>query len=210
VAMGAALVVVTMAVLLTYGWSVQANLLLERYALPVNVGWMLALPALLAASAGGRGRVLFAVVYSATVLAASVGGLGWGVPHADADWRGALALVERWEAGRPAPLLLQSGLVEASYPHMLRDARWEGFLQAPALYYRPQGPTITLPFVLGRAQEEVFDEAVSRVAGRRFTAVVYAVAPRASSYVPRIERRCGPARLIGRFRRLEVYAFGPP
>lgn len=209
-AMGASLAVVMGAVLLCYGLTAPANVFLHRYTLAILVGWLFALPALIAALTDARGRVRFAAVFSAAVLAASVARQGAWPVHSDADWRGAMAAVRQWEGGRAAPVLMQSGFVEAVHPRLLGDPRWQGFLLAPSLYYRHAGATVALPYYVHSRQEPFFEAAVSSVDGQRFAAVVYADAPGMSGYIPRIAARHGPARFLGRFRRLEVYAFGPP
>ncbi|MBK7929959.1 MAG: glycosyltransferase family 39 protein [Bryobacterales bacterium] len=209
-AMGSSLAIVMGAVLLGFGLTAPANVFLHRYTLAILVGWLFAVPAVIAAITDGRGRMRFATAFSAAVLAASVTMQGWRPVHADADWREAMAAVRQWEGSRPAPLLMQSGLVEAAHPRLLGDPRWQGFLIAPSLYYRHGGPTIALPYYVQARQEPFFDAAVAGVAGQRFAAVVYADAPGMSGYIPRIAARHGPARFLGRFRRLEVYAFGSP
>lgn len=209
-AMGVSLAVVMAAILLAYGLTAPANVFLHRYTLAILVGWLVAMPAVIAALADARGRMRFATVFSAAVLAASAARQGAWPVHADADWRGAMTAVRQWEGGRPAPVLMQSGFVEAVHPRLLGDARWQGFLLAPSLYYRHAGPTIALPYYVHSRQEPFFEAAVSRVDGQRFAAVVYADVPGMSGYIPRIAARHGPARFLGRFRRLEVYAFGPP
>ncbi|MBN8729457.1 MAG: hypothetical protein J0L64_02875 [Acidobacteria bacterium] len=208
--MGVSLALVMGALLLGYGLSAPANVFLHRYTLAILVGWLFAVPAVIAALTDARGRMRFATVFSAAVLAASVAMQGAWPAHADADWRAAMAAVRQWEGGRAAPVLMQSGLVEAAHPVRLRDARWHGFLVAPSLFYEHAGPTIALPYYVHSRQEPFFDAAVSRVAGQRFAAMVYADVPGTSTYIPRIAARHGPARFLGRFRRLEVYAFDPP
>jgi len=210
VAMGVSLTIVTATVILGYALTAPANVYLHRYTIAILLGWLIMLLALITGLPDAKSRSRFAVAFSSMVLAASVSMQGWLPAHADADWRGAMRAVQRWEGGRPAPLLLQSGFVEAAYPQLLGDARWEGFLLAPSLYYRRAGPTIALPYYVQETQQPFFDAAVSRVAGHRFAAIVYADTPDSSAYIPRIAARCGPARKLGRFRRLEVYAFAQP
>jgi hypothetical protein len=135
---------------------------------------------------------------------------GWAPPHADAGWRGAMAHVRNWEQGRPAPLLVQTGFIEGARVTVLRDPKWQEFLYAPALYYPHAGPTYVLPYWLRKRQQPYFDEVSRRVAGQRFSMIVYAPSGGESSYVQLLATRHGPARLLGRVRRLDVYAFGPP
>jgi len=208
--LGLATICAAAGLIAAYSQATGANLFLPRYLIAIYPGYILVLCALLAKWTDHCGRLWFAAIYAGATLAASVWFQGWAPHHADADWRGAMASVREWEAGRGAPLLLETGLVEGMREREFDDPKWSEFLVAPAVYYRHSGPTYALPYLTGPVHEPGVEAVLNRVGGTRFAAVVYAAEDNPSSYIRAIAELRGPPRLLGRFRRLEAYGFDPP
>ena len=208
--LGFFLVASTVGLCAGYSMFSNYNVLLPRYMIAVYPGCFLMVGALLARWTDENGRLWFALLYSGSTLALSVAGQGWVPIHADADWRGAMTAVRQWEQDRPAPLLLQSGFIEGSRFKILKDPKWREFLSAPALYYRHSGPTYVLPFRTYRSHQPYMDELIRRVDGQRFAVVLYSTPGETPPYITLLAARHGPPRLLERFRRLDVYTFGPP
>ena len=208
--LGISIVAATALVCGLYSAFTWRSLLLTRYTIGVYLGCFLVLGVLLARWTGAKGRLWFALVYSGSTLALSVWRQGPVPIHTDADWRGALARVREWQRERPLPLLLQTGFVEGGYGRLLGDPQWGPFLCAPALYYPHSGPTYLIPYRSSRKSDAYREVLYKRVEGQRFAALVYESPGGTSDEVIRLSARHGPPRLLGRFRRLGVYAFGPP
>ena len=209
-ALGISLVVCTAALCSAYSNYSKSTLLLTRYMIAVYPGCFLLVCVLLARWTDESGRRWFALLYSASTLLLSLAAQGWVPVHADADWRGAMAMVRKWEGGRPAPLLMQTGFVEGTYSRYLRDPGLQEFLYAPALYYPHAGATYAIPYQFRPAQAEYREDLVRSVDGRRFAALVYFTGGGTPAELAPLAARHGPPRLVGRVRRLALYAFGPP
>lgn len=209
-ALGLALVVCTAAVCSVYSNYSRNTLLLTRYMIAVYPGCFLLVCVLLFRWTDEGGRRWFALLYSGATLVLSIAAQGWVPIHADADWRGAMAMVRNWEGGRPAPLLMQTGFVEGTFTRYLSSPELREFLHAPALYYTHAGPTYVIPYQFRKAQVAYREELYASVSGQRFAALVYFSRDRTPGEIAPLAARHGPPRLVGRVRRLALYEFGPP
>ena len=204
-----AMILLSALLLAAYTLAMRTDLFLMRYAPALCLGWLI-LTAICAASwTTPRGRAWFAALYMLATLAASVAAQGPFTRHADADWRGAMKLVRGWQAGRPAPVLVVTGYVEGGRIRLLRDWRWQEFLQGPVPYYGHAGPTYVYSGRPDAAVREYDAGVLRRVEGSRLAAVLYS-GEQGGEVLRAIEQRCGPGRLLGRTFRLEAWAFGPP
>jgi hypothetical protein len=183
------------AVLLLQSLRTNVDLTMTRYLVLVWAGWFLGLGYVCGAWLERRWRLAFVTVYAVVTLAGSLYKTGWRIPHADADWRGAVRAAREWDAGRGRPLALQTGFVEGQFAEWLDDPRRVEFLRAPLHAYPYPGPSHVLPYGF-RADRLLRIE-------RPYVMVVYEDSEAPSQYVAAM---APDARPLGRFLRLRVYA----
>jgi 4-amino-4-deoxy-L-arabinose transferase-like glycosyltransferase len=124
----------------------STSIFVPRYMIASQVGL-----ALLAGWTIGRIQPPLARhIVTASIILCSIGafgkvGLVWP-SHFDQDWRGAMAAVRRISADKQAPVVVQSGFVEAPALNIDGNGNVPSYLMAPLSLYPVTRPIVPLPY----------------------------------------------------------------
>ncbi len=187
----------------------STSVLLPRYFSVALPGLALSLAWVLSSFGPASARMILVMTLVAGAILDRGGSLR-KVPHANEDWRGAMAAVKKQTDAVSMPVLVRSDFIESADPSVFANPDQAEFLLAPQIAYPTGGITIPLPI---RAEDKAFgrlDSIVDQILlqGDRFILVSSATDGRYLMWLKgRLHLTSFQVRDLGRFGTVSVHLF---